>query len=656
MCGICGFWSEGSFDRFAAAAVIDTMTDALSHRGPDDRGTWHDAGVGLALGHRRLAVIDLSPAGHQPMASSSGRFEIAYNGEIYNFEELRATLAAAGAAPAWRGHSDSEVLLAGFDHWGIEGTLRRANGMFAIAIWDRAAATLTLARDRLGEKPLFYGSMGGSLLFGSELKALQRHPSFEAAIDEAAVGSFLRYGYVPAPFSIWRGIKKLPPGTFLTVAAGGRMVGEPQPYWSLEEAVRAGVADPIADDDSARDALEALLTSAVASRAVADVPLGAFLSGGLDSSLIAALLQRHASRPIKTFTIGFGDARFDEAPHARAVAEHLGTDHHELYVDLGDVAEAVPEIATIWDEPFADSSQVPTYLVSRMARREVTVALSGDAGDELFGGYNRYLTAARIAQASSRIPPALRPVVAGALSSRPALAVAEMINARVPARRRQLGLSDRMRKAADTIREPFPEAMYRRLVSHSDSPSQLLRSGGEHRRSLVVPDEVRDPRAAMMYMDTLTYLPDDILAKVDRASMAVALEARVPFLDHRVVEFAWRLPLEAKIKGGVGKRILRDILYRHVPRALIERPKAGFAIPLAEWLKGPLRDWGEALLDRRRLEEQGLFDPAVVRTLWEENLAGRRAAHTALWDLLMFQAWWDAHRHVRDAPAMANVA
>lgn len=656
MCGICGFWSAGGLDRASASRVIDPMTDALAHRGPDDRGTWFDETAGLAFGHRRLAIIDLSPAGHQPMASASGRYVMAYNGEIYNFEELRTSLAEAGAAPSWRGHSDSEVLLAGFEHWGLVETFRRANGMFAIAIWDRGERKLTLARDRLGEKPLFYGAMGDTLLFGSELKALQRHPSFQAKVDEAALGSFLRYGYVPAPFSIWQGIHKLPPGTFLTMSHAKEATSEPQPYWSLAEAVRTGAADPVEDDDAARDTLEALLRSAVVSRAVADVPLGAFLSGGVDSSLIAALLQQHSARPIKTFTIGFQDARFDEAPHAKAVAQHLGTEHHELYLDTAQMVDAVPGIATIWDEPFADSSQVPTYLVSKMARSEVTVALSGDAGDELFGGYNRYVAGASLAQMAQRIPGVARPMISRTLAAGPTLALAETLNARLPSRRRQLGLSDRLRKAAATIRDPRADVMYRKLVSHSDTPLQLLRGGSEHARSVQLADGIDDPRAAMMYLDTMTYLPDDILAKVDRASMAVGLEARVPFLDHRLVEFAWRLPMSAKIQGGVGKRILRDILYRHVPRELIERPKAGFAIPVAEWLKGPLRDWGEALLDRRRLEEQGLFDASAVRALWEENLAGRRAAHTQLWDLLMFQAWWDDHRRASDAPAMAHVA
>ena len=645
MCGIAGFWTRGGGDPAAMRRTVTAMTDRIAHRGPDDAGAWTDAAPGIALGHRRLAIIDLSAAGHQPMASPSGRYVTVFNGEIYNFGEIRAALDRGGAAPDWRGHSDTEVMLAGFDAWGIVETLRRSNGMFALAVWDRQKRELVLARDRLGEKPLYYGRCGSTVLFASELRAIEAHPGFTRVIDRASVGAFLRYGYVPAPHSIWQGIAKLPPATMITIADDGRTIGTPEPYWRLDEAVERGRADPLTDIAAATDQLEALLTDAVGLRMIADVGLGAFLSGGIDSSLIVALMQRQSAQAVKTFTIGFEDGRFDEAPHAKRVAEHIGTDHEELYVDAKTTLDVVPRLPAIWDEPFGDASQIPTFLVSQLARRHVTVSLSGDGGDELFGGYNRYLHGARVSALAERVPVRLRDPLATILGSRPAGAAAEAINALLPMRRRHLGLTDRLGKAAVALRQSDPIAAYYRLVSHQHDPADFLVDAGMHPgvSGLSVPAGA-DLRETMMYLDTLTYLPDDVLTKVDRASMAVALESRVPFLDHRVVEFAWRLPMAAKIGGGVGKRILRDILYRHVPRTLIERPKTGFTVPIAAWLKGSLRDWAEALLDPAAMAADGILDPDAVRGLWDANERGQGAHHAQLWDLLMFQAWWEDRR------------
>ncbi|TPG08138.1 asparagine synthase (glutamine-hydrolyzing) [Sphingomonas oligophenolica] len=653
MCGIAGYWTTQGGEASAMHRILGQMTGAIAHRGPDDSGTWVDSAAGIGLGHRRLAIIDLSPAGHQPMLSPSGRYVTTFNGEIYNYTALRADLEAVGAAPAWRGHSDTEVMVAGFEHWGIEATLARCNGMFALAVWDRRERVLLLARDRLGEKPLYYGRMGGSFLFASELRAIEAHPEFDGQIDRGAVGAFLRFGYVPAPHAIWHDIAKLPPANIVRITDGGRTVGAPQPYWRLEDVAKHGIAEPLTDVAAATDRLDVLLRDAVGLRMIADVGLGAFLSGGIDSSLIAALMQAQSAHPIKTFTIGFDDTRFDEAPHARAVANHLGTDHTELYVDAATTLDIVPQLPLIWDEPFGDSSQIPTFLVSRLARSAVTVSLSGDAGDELFGGYNRYLTAMQIADRASRVPAPFRSAIARLLSARATKQVAEAVNARLPTRLRHLGLSDRLGKVAMTIADPDPIAMYHRLVSHHADPASMLVHGEPYPGVLgIVSPSLGDHRAAMMYLDTLTYLPDDILTKVDRASMAVALEARVPFLDHRVVEFAWSLPMAAKIDRGVGKKILRDVLMRYVPRNLVERPKMGFAVPVATWLKGPLRDWAEALLDPTRLAEDGILDGNRVRAMWDNNLAGRGAYHTQLWDVLMLQAWREARANDGSPPAL----
>lgn len=641
MCGIAGFLSVPSL-KLGDERALRLMVGALTHRGPDDQGEWLDPSAGVALGHRRLAVIDLSSAGHQPMTSHSGRFVVTYNGEIYNYADLRTELEGLGQAPNWRGHSDTEVMLAAIDHWGVRGTLQRLNGMFALAVWDRARRVLTLARDRLGEKPLYYGRMGSTLLFGSELKALTAHPAFEQVVDRDALTLFLRHNYVPAPFSIWRGISKLPPAHAIEVGAAGQLIGEPFAYWDFRAIAEAGAADPLKDTPELVDGLEELLRDAVRRRMEADVPLGAFLSGGVDSSAVVALMQAQSARPVRTFTIGFHDKGYNEAVHARAVADHLGTDHTELYVTPDDALSVIPRLSAIWDEPFSDSSQIPTYLVAELARRDVTVSLSGDGGDELFAGYDRYFRGSRIWKAMSGVPSGVRRT-AGALLSAPVTERALGGLARLmPGRTAQL--SDRLPKLGQMLSESSPVALYERLVSHFKEPDRVVVGGSEPRSAVVdgMPGFASFLHS-MMYIDTLTYLPDDILVKVDRATMAVSLESRVPLLDHRVVEFAWRVPISAKIRGGRGKHILREVLHRHVPAELIDRPKMGFGVPIELWLRGALRDWGEELLDESRLRNEGFFDPAPIRKLWTEHVSGQRRWHYYLWDVLMFQAWLEAN-------------
>jgi asparagine synthase (glutamine-hydrolysing) len=651
MCGISGFWQMVGGEQ-AMAARIRAMSDALIHRGPGDGDVWTEPGAGMALGHRRLAIIDLSSAGRQPMISDSGQLVMVFNGEIYNFKALRAELEAQGGAPTggWHGHSDSEVLLAGIAHWGLVETLRRAIGMFALALWDRRARRLSLARDRLGEKPLYYGFQrnGGeqALLFGSELKALRRHPAFAGGVDRRALTLYLRHAYVPAPLSIHPGIVKLMPGT---IAHFDKADAPPQieTWWSLAQVARAGAAAPFTGSPEEAAAQVAHLASrAVERQMVADVPLGAFLSGGIDSSCVVALMQAQATRPVKTFTIGFESRGFDEAPYARAVAAHLGTDHHELYVSASDARAVIPDIAQIWCEPFADSSQLPTLLVSAMARRQVTVALSGDGGDELFAGYTRYGMTERLWAHLDALPLALRQVVAAGSRAVPpgwGNALGRLLSGG------KIALAgDRLHKGAGMLGAASIEDVYLRMVSTEPNPSSWVVDGGEGESRLAVLRGELDtlaPVSVMMALDAQTYLPDDILVKVDRAAMAVSLETRMPLLDAPLVEFALSLPLGCKLRDGVSKWPLRRLLDDHVPRQLIERPKMGFGMPIGQWLRGPLRDWAESLLAAPRLAAQGYWHPAPVRAAWAEHLSGRRNFTASLWSVLMFQAWleaWDA--------------
>lgn len=657
----------------ALRATAGAMAAAIQHRGPDDAGAWACEQAGVALGHARLAILELSLAGHQPMVSGSGRYALAFNGEIYNHLQLRAELEAAGAAPAWRGHADTETLLAGFERWGVAATLRRCVGMFAIALWDAHDRTLTLARDRFGEKPLYFGWAGAgarrALVFGSELKALRAYPGFDAPPCREALAQYLRFMYVPAPRSIHQGVFKLEPGCLLTLHGAPPAAAPPAPlrpgqrhhgiavqrWWSVAQALEAGAAQALLDEREALDLLDARLGEAVRAQTLADVPVGAFLSGGVDSSAIVALMQRQAGRPVKTFTIGFDEAGFDESPHARAVARHLGTEHHEMHVSARMAQDVIPTLPWMYDEPFADSSQVPTHLVCRAARRQVTVALSGDAGDELFGGYNRYFWGPRIWHRLSWMPLPLRRALGRAMSALPAGAW-DAIGGRLGVGVGTDGvarLGEKVEKLAarlQTVRDI--DDLYRSLVSEWRDPARLVI--GEDGKAVVEPPSLLDDplpcngtahdSLRMMYRDATTYLPDDILCKVDRAAMAVGLETRTPFLDHRVAELAWRLPMHMKIRGHEGKWALRQVLYRHVPRTLIERPKAGFAIPVGQWLRGPLRGWAEDLLDEGRLRREGLLQPAPIREAWRQHLSGRYDWTPRLWAVLMFQAWVEAGR------------
>jgi asparagine synthase (glutamine-hydrolysing) len=649
MCGFVGVFDPEQVNE----ELLRRMVSTIHHRGPDDRGVWCDAGAGVGLAHARLSILDLSSAGHQPMRSVIGRYVIAFNGEIYNHLSLRAELEKSALttdpSPAskreetlWRGHSDTETLLAGFEAWGIEATVKKSVGMFAFAVWDRLTRTLTLGRDRLGEKPLYYGWQGRTFLFGSELKALRVHPVFRAEIDRDALVAFMRYSYIPAPKSIYSGIHKLLPGTLLRVRAGERADSKPVPYWSLLDEARQGLQTVFLGSDSeALEGLEAKLSRAVALQQIADVPLGAFLSGGIDSSMIVALMQAQSSRPIHTFTIGFDDHQYNEAVHARAVARFLGTDHTELYVTPEEAREVILRLPMLYDEPFGDSSQIPTFLVSQLARRSVTVSLSGDAGDELFGGYNRYAWARKLL----KYPAPLRRMLAGGLTALSPSQWDRIYSAMQPMLPSSLRVrlpGDKAHKLAQVLEVDSDAAIYQRLISTWPNPDELV-VGGHDSADLSKAwgelDEFGAPENRMMALDALNYLPDDILCKVDRAAMGVSLETRVPFLDHRVVEFAWRLPMHMKMRNGQGKWILRQLLYKYVPKELIERPKMGFGVPIDVWLRGPLREWAEDLLSETRLKRENFFNPAPIRQKWAEHLSGQRNWQYHLWNVLMFQAW-----------------
>jgi asparagine synthase (glutamine-hydrolysing) len=660
MCGIAGVLGGPRIEL----PTLKRMTRALSHRGPDDEGFWIDEEAGIGLGHRRLSIVDLSPAGHQPMHSPSGRFVITFNGEIYNHAELRRELAEAGHQLAWRGHSDTETLLAGFDFWGVKATLQRASGMFAFGLWDKRERALILARDRLGEKPLYYGRQGGSkspFLFGSELKALREHPAFVAEIDREALSLFVRYLDVPAPLSIYRGISKLLPGTFLTLKerAAQPFVEE---YWSGADVVRSGVACPSTlPPADAVDEFERILERAVGRQMMSDVPLGAFLSGGVDSSTVVAIMQKISSRPVKTFTIGFNEPGYNEAEHAKAVANHLGTDHTELYVTPEQAMDVIPRLPTMYDEPFADSSQIPTHLVAALARKHVTVSLSGDGGDELFGGYDRYRLTMGFWDKIAAVPLPLRAAASRALTTIPkgAWDGVGRAAARILPRSARLGrLGEKVHKGAPMLESQSIEVLYDRMVSHWRDPRTIVAGAPDSSAAIAGEGQLTDVHGVerMMAQDMLGYLPDDILVKVDRAAMAVSLETRVPLLDPEVVEFAWRLPLDLKIRGRTTKWILRQVLYRHVPPGLIERPKMGFGIPLDRWLRGPLRGWAEALLDERRVARDGFFHAEAVRTAWNSIVGGDFREQYKIWGILMFQAWLDAQQQTTTGNSERQVA
>jgi asparagine synthase (glutamine-hydrolysing) len=661
MCGIAGLVGRPGDHP----AVLAGMVATLHHRGPDDSGLWSDAAAGVALGHRRLSIVDLSPSGHQPMQSRCGRYVLTFNGEIYNHAEIRRLLEARGGR-IWRGHSDTETLVEAVAAWGLTEALTRCVGMFALALWDQRERVLSLARDRFGEKPLYYGWVGGDFVFASEIKALRAHPRFNNGIDRHALEFLAARTYIPAPQSIFESIFKLQPGCILRADLDGlrrprRAPPEPgtadqglaiHAYWSYREVVAHGLSDPITNEAAALDALEHALAEAIKGQAVADVPVGAFLSGGIDSSTIVALYQKYSRQPVRTFSMGFAEASFNEAEHAKAVARHLGADHHERYVTVREAQEVIPLLPTMYDEPFADSSQIPTHLVSRFAREQVKVALSGDAGDELFGGYNRYLGAASLWRRMQRLPAPARAAAGAAFAKLPP-ALWNRVGRILPGGPRQPHFGTKVQKAFRTMSSArglgdIYDSFLDEWANAGTPVSGASGIGGSFDLAVEGPDVVR-----MMYCDAVSYLPDDIMCKVDRASMAVSLETRAPFLDHRVAALAARIPLSMKIRNGKGKYILRQLLYREAPQELFDRPKAGFAIPVGQWLRGELRSWAEDLLQRDRLRRDGYFDPDVIHSVWQAHLREERDATPALWGVLMFQAWQD---HWSVAPESAGAA
>jgi asparagine synthase (glutamine-hydrolysing) len=667
MCGIAGLLStDRPIGEKESREVIRRMTDALRHRGPDDSGLWIDWQTGIALGHRRLSVIDLSSNGHQPMQSSSGRYCIVYNGEIYNFLDLRAQLEQRGYQ--FRGHSDTEIMLAAIEEWGLEAAVEKFVGMFAFACFDAETKVLHLVRDRIGEKPLYYGWVGKSFIFASELKSLREHPDWCGEIDRGALTLMMRYGYIPAPYSIHKGIYKLPPGTILSLDgtarsrsmhapfanSGGENSICPRSYWSLRKVAEQGIRDSIGvSETDALEELNAVLTDAVKRQMISDVSLGAFLSGGIDSTTVVAIMQAQSRARVKSFTIGFHEADFDEAHHARKVAAYLGTEHTQLYVSADQAMNVIPNLASIYDEPFADSSQLPTFLVSQLARQHVTVSLSGDGGDELFAGYNRYLWTEQVWKHVRRLPLWARNSLAGGITS-----ISPEGWTRTSKRLRMFApfqsifqqpvFGQKLHKVANVMRSRNVMSAYRDLVSYWSNPIDVV-VGGHEPEGIALSGENRlrnqtELTDQLMYWDVMFYLPDNNLVKLDRAAMATSLETRLPLLDHRVVEYAWRVPLHLKVNHGKGKWLLRQLLYRYVPKELVERPKMGFSVPVGQWLRGPLRAWAEDLLAEHRLTDDGYLNPRIVRARWSEHLSGRRDWQAGLWTALMFQAWRDSVR------------
>lgn len=636
MCGITGFLNVGnSYPRQELISAVSRMHDAIHHRGPDDSGEWVDEKSGIALGFRRLAILDLSPTGHQPMISADGRYIMVFNGEVYNYLGLRSELEGEGCE--FRGTSDTEVMLAAILTWGLEMAVTHFNGQFAIALWDRREEKLHLIRDRVGVKPLYYGWAGNILLFGSELKSLTAHPAFAAGVDRESLTLYLRYGYVPSPYSIYQGFKKLPPGTIMTFDGGvSRVEGKSFRYWTAQEMVELGKNNPFqGTEQQAIIELDTLLKESVRERMISDVPLGAFLSGGIDSSTIVAIMQAQSTRPVKTFTIGFQERGYNEAQYAKEVASHLKTDHTELYLSPKDAMDVIPQLPRIYDEPFGDSSQIPTFLVSRLARQSVTVSLSGDGADELFGGYSRYVRSLRAWNALSTVPQAARRGAGAVFEKASGIGWNKLTS--------NGNLSTKFFYLAEVAKATSADALYWRIASQWEFPQQVVINGGEPAPLHMMPENLEllpDFAKRMMYLDFMTYLPDDILVKLDRASMSVSLEGRVPFLDdHRVVEFAWRLPLKMKIRSGQGKWVLRQVLHKYVPKELVERPKMGFGVPIDVWLRGPLRGWAETLLDKNRLKREGYLDPALIQIRWKEHIQNQKNWQYPLWTVLMFQSW-----------------
>jgi len=650
MCGLTGFLEHNSlFDSLQAESTLLQMSSALSHRGPDNQGTWIDPQAGIALGHRRLSILDLSSQGHQPMHSHCGRYVIVFNGEIYNFRVLRRELESLGKAPKWRGHSDTETMLAAISCWGLHKAISKFLGMFAFALWDRKERSLHLSRDRIGEKPLYYGWMGRVLLFGSELKALRKHPAWKGNVDPDVLALFMQFSYVPTPYSIYKNIFKIKPASIATFTQSHTSTFSPpkvETYWQAYELAKAGELNPFQGDETAAiNHLDKLLNDSVKQQMIADVPLGAFLSGGVDSSTIVAHMQNQSTRPVKTFTVGFREENYNEAVHAKTIAQHLRTDHTELYVSAEQAMEVIPRLPTIYDEPFSDSSQIPTFLISQLTRQKVTVSLSGDGGDELFGGYNRYLWGPSVWKKIEGFPPQPRKMLARIISSISPLTFDTMykiLGPVLPGQLQQPDFGNKLHKLAKILGSANAELMYLGLISTWETPSNLVKNTTRLKTILRHPYSCQDIKGftqRMMFLDTMNYLPDDILVKVDRASMAVGLEARVPFLNHSLVEFAWRIPLSMKIRNGQGKWLLRQVLYRYLPKKLIERPKMGFGVPIGTWLRGPLRNWAEDLLDENKLKKDGFFDPNLIREKWKEHLAGKKNWHHHLWAVLMFQGW-----------------
>lgn len=643
MCGIAGLWQAGASP--CLAEVAGRMAEQLAHRGPDDAGVWRDDAAGLALSHRRLSIIDLSPAGYQPMISPCERYALVFNGEIYNHQELRAKLDREGGAFEWRGHSDTETLLAALRFWGVDAALGQLNGMFAFALWDRKEQSLFLVRDRMGEKPLYYGSNNGAFLFASELKAFSAYPQWRADIDPQAVGLYLRHRCIPAPWSIYRGIYKVPPAHYVVIREQGRNFDGPHCYWNLREAPVEDNA--FADDRTLIDELDRLLRDSVRQRMIADVPLGAFLSGGVDSSTIVALMQAQSTERVRTFSIGFREDRFDEARHARAIADHLGTEHAECYVEAQDALDLIPDLPRIWDEPFSDPAQVPTYIVSRLAREHVKVSLTGDGGDEMFLGYAHHHMALQFHRLSRHLPYPAR-LLAGALLGRLPIGGINRLGRRLRGSLRHEARGDRLHKLADMLRGRDGREFYERIITLWGWPDAIgvnveLERGRPHSRHAA---RLTDQELArvMTLIELGSQLPNQYLVKTDRASMANGLEVRVPLIDHRIAEFSARLPLRSKYRSGQGKWLLRQVLHRYVPRSLVDRPKQGFILPIEHWLRGPLRDWAESLLDERRLDDEGFFNPRLIRDIWDSHLCGHSRQQQYLWTILMFQAWLESTR------------